>query len=161
MSSHFPSPTNGTSSSRGLLILASFQANSHSPSEFLYSFRSTAPTVQRQLRNVVCRHPVRPHPRPPPTPPLTRISPSSLVSVCPPPIRVQLLLSHYHQFGRSTGSRSTSTSASLPFPWPHAFLRRPVKRARSIATEVRREAAIGRSLGVEVGVGEERIGPPP
>ena len=46
---YFPSRIRATSdpssSSMGLLILASFQANSHSPSKFLYSFRSTAPTA--------------------------------------------------------------------------------------------------------------------
>ena len=44
-----------------------------------------------------------------------------------PPIRVQLLLSHYHHFGRSTGSRSTRTSASHPMPF---YAGRPSARHR-------------------------------
>ena len=134
------------SSSMGLLILASFQANSHSPHSFFTAFdrRHRRP----KLCNVVCRHPARARRRHYSLP-----SPSS--RVCPPP----MFSCSFLTIIRSVDWVTQHKHKCLPSPWPHACLSTPAGCARAIARRRPLARRVNRSLGVGMegrGLGRRR-----
>ena len=111
----------------GLLILASFQANSHTPYEFLHSFRPAAPTTAATLQCCMS------------SPPAAAASARSRRRQHS--LRPSVFSCSFLTITTSVGRLGHAAHAQVP---PIPCLSTPAGQARAIATQVLRDAAIRR-----------------